>query len=74
MSGVARLIEGCIEVSRSLRISRPSVRGFISREYGANIAAYYIGRDDFAFAGFGRQIFAYPDLARDIIGETGSPQ
>ncbi|NLG54006.1 MAG: flavin oxidoreductase/NADH oxidase [Clostridiales bacterium] len=72
MSGVARLIEGCIEVSKEFKDIATVCSGFsYPEEYGANIAAYYVGRDDFAFAGFGRQIFAYPDLARDIIGGDG---
>ena len=37
------------------------------REYGANIAAGCIERGWMDIAGFGRQAFAYPDFARDII-------
>jgi 2,4-dienoyl-CoA reductase-like NADH-dependent reductase (Old Yellow Enzyme family) len=37
------------------------------REYGANIAAGCIGQGWMDIAGFGRQSFAYPDFARDII-------
>ncbi len=41
------------------------------REFGANVAAGGIEDGWFKFAGFGRQAFAYPDFARDII-ENGS--
>jgi len=37
------------------------------REYGANIAAGCIEQGWMDIAGFGRQSFAYPDFARDII-------
>ena len=37
------------------------------REYGANIAAGCIEQGWMDLAGFGRQSFAYPDFARDII-------
>ena len=39
------------------------------REYGANIAAGCIEQGWMDIAGFGRQSFAYPDFARDIITE-----
>jgi len=39
------------------------------REYGANIAAGCIEQGWMDMAGFGRQSFAYPDFARDIIVE-----
>lgn len=37
------------------------------REYGANIAAACIEQGWMDIAGFGRQAFAYPDFAKDII-------
>ena len=37
------------------------------REFGANIAAGCIQKGWMDLAGFGRQAFAYPDFARDII-------
>ncbi len=37
------------------------------REYGANVAAALIENGNCAFAGFGRQSFAYPDFAKDIL-------
>ena len=39
------------------------------REYGANIAAGCIEKGWMDMAGFGRQSFAYPDFARDIIAK-----
>ena len=39
------------------------------REYGANIAAGCVEQGWMDIAGFGRQSFAYPDFARDIVAE-----
>ena len=39
------------------------------REFGANIAAGCIEKGWMDIAGFGRQSFAYPDFARDIVTE-----
>ena len=39
------------------------------REYGANLAAGCIERGWMDLAGFGRQSFAYPDFARDILSK-----
>lgn len=39
------------------------------RQWGAHVAAAGIEADWFRIAGFGRQAFAYPDFARDIIKE-----
>jgi 2,4-dienoyl-CoA reductase-like NADH-dependent reductase (Old Yellow Enzyme family) len=37
------------------------------RQLAANVAAGTVGQGWFAIAGFGRQAFAYPDFAKDII-------
>jgi 2,4-dienoyl-CoA reductase-like NADH-dependent reductase (Old Yellow Enzyme family) len=37
------------------------------REYGANVAAGGVQEGWFRLCGFGRQAFAYPDFARDIL-------
>lgn len=37
------------------------------RQFGANIAAATVADGWFRMAGFGRQAFAYPDFARDIL-------
>lgn len=36
-----------------------------------NVAAGYVKNGAFAMAGFGRQTFSYPDLARDIVSGRG---
>lgn len=41
------------------------------REFGANVAAGCIRDGWFSIAGFGRQAFAYPNFARDIIKGRG---
>jgi len=41
------------------------------REFGANVAAGCVRDGWFSIAGFGRQAFAYPNFARDIIKRKG---
>lgn len=41
------------------------------REFGANVAAGCIEQGWFPVAGFGRQSFAYPDFANDVLSHGG---
>ncbi len=41
------------------------------RQFGANLAAGCVRDGWFTFAGFGRQSFAYPDFATDILQQGG---
>lgn len=68
ISGVVRMLEGTAELQRSLP-ELPLICSALSYLGVAapNVAASYIENGGFAFAGFGRQIFAYPDFANDII-------
>jgi 2,4-dienoyl-CoA reductase-like NADH-dependent reductase (Old Yellow Enzyme family) len=59
-------------IIREMKAAAPAVHvvgtGFSwFREYGAHIAAGCIEKGWFDLAGFGRQSFAYPDFAKDII-------
>ena len=61
-----------LQIIRELKVAVPDMKfvgtGFTwFREYGANIAAGCIEQKWMDLAGFGRQSFAYPDFARDII-------
>ena len=61
-----------LNIIRELKTSVPGMTivgtGFSwFREYGANIAAACIEQGWMDLAGFGRQSFAYPDFARDIV-------
>lgn len=68
LTGVARMLNGTAE----LKQSAPEIKLICSAlsYLGAaapDVAAGYIEREGFDFAGFGRTIFAYPDFARDIL-------
>lgn len=61
-----------LNAAREIKATAPGVivsaSGFTwLREYAANFAAGCINEGWFDMAGFGRQAFAYPDFARDII-------
>ena len=61
-----------LNIMRQMQQSVPDIRliatGFSwLREYAANVAAAGIEQGWFSMAGFGRQAFAYPDFARDIV-------
>lgn len=70
--GVARLLS----LARDIKAAAPSTTVVASglswlREFGANVAAGCIAAGWFDIAGFGRQAFAYPDFAADIISHGG---
>ncbi|MDR1672069.1 MAG: hypothetical protein LBS09_01190 [Bacteroidales bacterium] len=65
-----------LHIIKELKSAAPAVQivgtGFSwFREYGANVAAGCIEREWMDMAGFGRQSFAYPDFARDIVRNGG---
>ncbi len=66
--GVARMLNGTAELKKSVPEIKiiSSALSFLGVA-SPNVAAAYIERGDFDFAGFGRTIFAYPDFARDIL-------
>lgn len=68
LAGVARMLNG----TAALKAAVPNM-ALISSAYSylgtaaPHVAAGYVARGDFEFAGFGRTVFAYPDFARDIL-------
>ncbi len=70
LQGVARMLNGIKELQAEvpdmpLISSGLSYLGAVS----PNVAAAYIKNNDFAFAGFGRMIFANPNFAKQILNE-----
>ena len=68
LESIARMLH----IIRNMKLSAPSISvigtGFSwFREYGANVAAGCVERGWMDLAGFGRQSFAYPDFAKDIL-------
>ncbi|PTW00936.1 2,4-dienoyl-CoA reductase-like NADH-dependent reductase (Old Yellow Enzyme family) [Halanaerobium saccharolyticum] len=73
--GVKRLLELTKFTKENLNQTLVIGTGFSwLRQYGANAAAGMVAADWTDLAGFGRQAFAYPDFARDILqkGEMDS--
>lgn len=71
-------VERILSITKEIQENTPDVAivatGFSwLREYGANVAAGGIKDRWFSIAGFGRQAFAYPHFAKDII-EKGKMQ
>ena len=69
LEGVKRVLEGTAKLKKQIPdmaiiSSALSYLGVAA----PNVAAAYIQDGGFDFAGFGRTIFAYPDFAKDIIG------
>ena len=68
MLGCARMHDGIAEVAAAIPevaviSSGLSYMGTAS----AHVAAGYIEQGKYAFAGFGREVLAYPDVARDLL-------
>ena len=65
---VKRMLDGAREAKLSAPDCAVVVSGisFLS-SLAPEVCAYYINKGDFDMAGFGRQSFAYPELARDIL-------
>jgi len=72
LEGVARLLGMAREIRRVVPGMLVVASGLTwLREYGANVAAGGVREGWFDFAGFGRQAFAYPDFAADILESGG---
>lgn len=72
LTGVARVLKGTEQIKKQvgdikLICSALSYLGTVS----PNVAAAFIERGAFEYAGFGRMILAYPDFARDILRTGG---
>jgi len=72
LEGVARMLNGISEIQAAIP-KIPVISSGLSYLGVAspNVAAAYIKDNGFAFAGFGRTIFANPDFANQIIKEGG---
>ncbi len=72
LAGVARLMGIARDMQAALDKTAVIASGLSwLREYAAEVAAGCIEAGWFTFAGFGRQAFAYPDFAADIIHGEG---
>lgn len=68
LEGVAKLLGVMKELQQSAPGMAIMATGFSwLREYAANIAAGCVEKGWLTIAGFGRQAFAYPDFAHDIL-------
>lgn len=72
LQGVARLFAFAAEIQTHLP-AVPVVGSGYSwlRQFGGAAAAYNLTHGRHQLAGFGRQAFAYPDFARDLLGGEG---
>ncbi len=68
MAGERRMLEGIATIQRAVP-ELPVISSAFSYlgTDAPHVAAAYIQNGGFAMAGFGRQVFAYPDFARDIL-------
>lgn len=75
LEGVARMLSLAHDI-KAIAPDTAVVASGLSwlREYGANVAAGCIDAGWFDCAGFGRQAFAYPDFAADILEKGGMDQ
>jgi 2,4-dienoyl-CoA reductase-like NADH-dependent reductase (Old Yellow Enzyme family) len=68
LESVRAMLESAKEIQRSVPDAAVMATGFSwLREFGANVAAGGLEQGWFTLAGFGRQAFAYPDFARDLL-------
>ena len=72
IAGVARMLTGISEVANVVKDRVPVVCSGLSylAEEAPNVAAGCVGEGWFDFAGFGREAFAYPNIAKDICAGT----
>ncbi len=67
LTGVARLLNGCAEIQKTVPDAVCVATGLTYlREFAPEIAAGMAERGEAKLFGFGRGAFAYPDLAHDI--------
>lgn len=70
--GVSRLLEGAAAISRAVPGLAVVGTGYSwMRQYAANLAAGTVSTGGASLVGFGREAFAYPDFARDILEKGG---
>ena len=72
LAGVERMLSLSREIQQAVPCMAVVATGFSwLREFGANCAAGGVSNGWFSLAGFGRQVFAYPDFADDIVTQGG---
>lgn len=72
LAGIERILNLSREIQQAVPGMAVVATGFSwLREFGANCAAGGVSNGWFSMAGFGRQVFAYPDFADDIITQGG---
>lgn len=72
LAGVERILNVSREIQQAVPGMAVVATGFSwLREFGANCAAGGVSNGWFSMAGFGRQVFAYPDFADDIVTQGG---
>ena len=72
LAGVARMLFGIAELKKATPEMAVIASGFSYLGVAApHVAAAFIRDGGFDIAGFGRTIFAYPDFAKDILGNGG---
>ena len=74
-----RSIERMLEGAKAVKEAAPEAAVVVSGisflgGFAPNVTAAVIKAGDYDLAGFGRQTFSYPDLARDIVTEGGMLQ
>ncbi len=70
LENVYKLLDASRQVKRAVPDMTVIAAGLTwLRDLGANVAAGCIGEKWFDLAGFGRQAFAYPDFANDILAK-----
>lgn len=68
MTGVHRMLTGIAEVAAAVPDTHVISSGIsLLGAASPHVMAAMIEKGDFAFAGYGRETLAYPDLARDIL-------
>ncbi|MCK9478620.1 MAG: NADH:flavin oxidoreductase [Firmicutes bacterium] len=72
LENVRKLLNAARQIKKAVPDMRVIATGLTwLREYSANVAAGCINDGWFDFVGFGRQAFAYPDFANDIVNSGG---
>ncbi len=72
MAGVRRMLEGISEIGKSEpRVQLISSGISYLGTAAPGVTAAYIRDGGFSFAGFGREVLAYPDFANDILKNGG---
>ena len=71
--GVKRMLDGIAEITADAAGDVPIISSGLSflGSASADVAAGYIEKGGFAFAGYGRETLAYPDVAKDVVNGNG---